>query len=176
MTEPLFSTNIGPTPTTERELLDLIHARMDRYTNGGVPRYAVAEHVGLDPEYPARILDAVVQDMWRSSGFALHGFEVKVSRSDLRRELADPSKAGAFCDCLDYFWLVVPSKTLIEGFTLPTEWGVYTAAGGGLRQVRPARRLRMAVTAYAKREPLQRSTQVALLRAVRKTYERKAMR
>ena len=161
-------------PRTEREMLDLVHARYASAFNGASPRYVVAEHVGLDPAWPARRLDAVVQDTWRSTGFAVHGIEVKVFRSDLRRELADPSKAGAFCDCLDYFWLAVPDKTIAEGMALPNEWGVLACAGSGyLRQVRPARRLRMAVAGYAEREPLPRAVQVAMLRAARKTYERR---
>ena len=177
MIKPLFAIDVPTEPTpamTERMMLDLIHARYDAITNGGVPRYVVAEHVGLDPTYPARILDAVVADTWRSGAYALHGIEIKCSRSDLVRELADPSKAGAFCAHLDYFWLAAPDQRTLRELTIPDKWGVLTVCNGSLRQARRATRLRPApVTGWQRPDPLPRLVQVALLRATRKTYERR---
>ena len=163
---------------TERTMLDLIHARYN-VKNGVAPRYVVAEHVGLDPMWPARILDAVVADMWHSSGFAVHGIEIKVSRSDLVRELADLSKSGSFCQHLDYFWLAVPDYRALRGLDIPQKWGVLTVAdcaplGVHLRQSRRAIRLRPATRNSYHLDPLPRRVQVAMLRATRKTYERKA--
>ena len=162
----------GSAPTqTERAMLDLVHARFNVH-NGVSPRYVVAEHVGLDPMWPARILDAVVADTWRSGAFALHGIEVKISRSDLVRELDDPNKAGAFCAHLDFFWLAVPDKRTIRDLAVPAKWGVLTVCNGGLRQARRATRLRpAAVTGWNRPDPLPRLVQVSMLRAVRKTYE-----
>jgi hypothetical protein len=166
-------------PMTERTMLDLVHRRFAE-SNGMAPRYVVAEHVGLDPTYPARRLDAVVADTWRSSAFALHGIEVKISRSDLVRELAVPSKAGVFCDHLDYFWIAVPDRKVLRGLTLPPKWGVLTVAFNTagtelhLRSARSAKRLRPAVVNTLDTDPLPRKIQASMLRAVRKTYEKKA--
>jgi hypothetical protein len=159
---------------TERAMLDLIHAKYGGVVNGRAPRYVVAEHVGIDPTWPTRILDAVVADMWRSSAFALHGIEVKVTRGDLVRELSDPSKAGSFCQYLDYFSIAVPDKRTFHSLALPPKWGVFTVRNGGLYMARRATRLRPAPTRWASPDPLPRPVQVAMLRATRKTYELRA--
>lgn len=120
---------------TEASLLDLLCARYATVGGNG-PRYVFMPHVRSAPGFDARrTLDAVVMDLWRSAGNALHGFEVKVSRSDWLRELADPSKAGQFLPLLDRFWIVAPrGVVLLE--ELPVGWGLLVPVGDQLRAVR----------------------------------------
>lgn len=72
-------------------------------------RYAVAEEVGLTTGFSHRRLDMMVLDCYFSNGFRIDGFEIKISTSDLRRELEDPEKS----DCI-VFNKAVSYKTLNE--------------------------------------------------------------
>lgn len=88
-------------------------------------RYAVAEEVGLTTGYSHRRLDMMVLDCYFSNGFRIDGFEIKVSTSDLRRELEDPEKHIAFFDIIDYYTLAVPkgvAEPLME--IIPKKWGI----------------------------------------------------
>lgn len=143
---------------TERSLLDLLWQKhTPRHGNG--PRWAMAEHVRDQAGFNAsRTLDAIVMDTWPSTGLALHGFEIKCSRSDWKRELAQPWKADAFTRRLDYFWVVAPSG-VVQRDELPERWGLMEPHKHGLslRTVVKARKLDP--------DPLDRSFVAALLRA-----------
>ena len=89
-------------------------------------RYAVAEEVGNQTGYQARRLDMVVVDVYRSSGFTVEGIEIKVSKSDLRKELQDSSKHNIFFDDLDYYSLAAP-REIIDKDIIPKHWGIYAA-------------------------------------------------
>lgn len=92
---------------------------------GDSRRYAVAEEVGLTTGYSHRRLDMMVLDCYESNGFRIDGIEIKVSTSDLRRELADPEKHIAFFDVIDYYTLACPSgvvEPLID--VIPKKWGI----------------------------------------------------
>lgn len=122
---------------TERSMLDLIHERYSKVNPGNGPRYVVAEHVrnqcGFGGSWgtgPLRTADAMVVDLWPSSGHLIHGFEIKVSRSDWLTELKDPEKAGAFKPYCDRWWLVVPDAAIVRD-DLPAEWGLITLAKNG---------------------------------------------
>ena len=119
---------------TERLVLDALHRRLcvrDRQV--GSLRFAVAEKVGISPTSPHRILDLVAVDTWRSTGYALHGFEVKISRSDLLRELRDLGKSRVFTDQLDTFTIAAPGDVLRgwKDLPIPPEWGVLAVAETG---------------------------------------------
>lgn len=64
-------------------------------------QYAIAEEVGLTTGFSHRRLDMMALDCYNSNGFRIDGFEIKVSTSDLRRELEDPEKHVAFFDVID---------------------------------------------------------------------------
>lgn len=88
-------------------------------------RYAIAEEVGLTTGFSHRRLDVMVLDCFASNGFRIDGFEIKISTSDLRRELEDPEKHIAFFDVIDYYTLVVPkgvAEPLME--IIPKKWGI----------------------------------------------------
>jgi hypothetical protein len=121
---------------TEREMLDLLHERFGAVDgNGGIPkpRYVKAEHVraraGLfqrnDPT--ARTADFAAVDTYPSSKCAIHGVEVKVSRSDWLRELKDPGKSAACMAWCSHWWLAVPDKAIVADGELPPGWGLLAA-------------------------------------------------
>lgn len=153
---------------TERSMLDLIHARYSKVNPGNGPRYVVAEHVrnqcgfgGWWGTGPLRTVDALVVDLWPSSGHLIHGFEVKVSRSDWLTELKDPDKAEAFRPYCDHWWLVVPDAAIVRD-DLPGGWGLLAlTASGSLRARVRAPRL--------DRKPMPFEMHAAWLRAAVKT-------
>lgn len=72
----------------------------------------------------ARSADAVVFSLWPSRGLDLHGFEIKVDRRDLVRELAAPQKADEIARYCDFWWLVLSTPKIAEGLSIPRTWGV----------------------------------------------------
>ena len=94
-----------------------------------------------------RSADAVSVNMYPSRGLTINGFEIKVDRSDWRRELADPSKAEAIAKYCDFWWVAAP-KGLIDPATLPATWGLTEVdERGGLRIKVQAKQLKsVAVT------------------------------
>lgn len=122
----------------ERDMLDRLAARYGKlYSNGpwsGL-RHVGARHVRLHPGFgPQRIADYLAVDTWRSSGYAIHGHEVKVSRSDWLAELADPGKAEAIARYCTYWWLVVSDRSIVRD-DLPDGWGLMVARGAGLAAI-----------------------------------------
>lgn len=88
-------------------------------------RYAIAEEVGLTTGYSHRRLDMMVLDCYNSNGFRIDGFEIKISTSDLRRELEDPEKHIAFFDVIDYYTIAAPAgvtEPLMD--IIPKRWGI----------------------------------------------------
>ncbi len=81
-----------------------------------------------------RWADAVAVHLWPSQGNAIHGFEIKVSRSDWAREIAAPQKAEEIEQYCDFWWLAAP-KGIVKLEELPTGWGLVEAFAGKLRVV-----------------------------------------
>lgn len=86
--------------------------------------------------------DAAALGIWPSRGYELHGYEFKVSREDLKKELRDPGKAdnvGRYCH---YWWLVVSDEKIMDGLVIPDAWGILSPTKRGsstiLRVVRKA--------------------------------------
>lgn len=118
---------------TEADMLTLLRKRHSRVGNGGSGEWAFLTHVRDEAGFSStRTLDAVALGLWPSRGFELHGFEVKVSRSDWLRELADPAKAERFIERLDRFWIVAAEGVAKPG-EMPHGWGLLVAQGDSLR-------------------------------------------
>lgn len=141
-------------------MLDRLHRRYGTvYGNG--QRYVCAEHVRSHAGFDAlRTADMIVQDTWPSKGLELIGHEIKVSRSDWLHELKQREKAEQFIRYCNRWWLVVPDAAIVRE-ELPFGWGLMVANDTGCRAVRPAPKLHA--------DPMPRSMQVAMLRAVDKT-------
>lgn len=155
---------------TEADVLRLLRNRLVRSGNGGSGEHAFLPHVRNDASFSAtRTFDAVVLDLWESRGYALHIYEVKVSRSDWLRELSKPEKADDACKIADHFWIVAPVGCVKDG-ELPPTWGLLEVGGDGeakpwkIRSKTPAPRLTPPVIAK-QAPPLQRGLVIAMLRS-----------
>ena len=105
---------------TAGDIRALLHTRFD-----DTRRYAYAEEVGNSTgAEQRRRLDMVIVDCWKSNGFAIEGIEIKISKSDLRRELQDASKHNVFYQNLDYYSLAAPAS-VVDLDLVPKQWGLY---------------------------------------------------
>ena len=84
-----------------------------------------------------RHADAVAINAYASKGFEIRGFEIKVSKSDLKSELENGIKSDEIARFCDHWFLVVP-KGLTDGFTIPPTWGIIEWTETGLRQKKKA--------------------------------------
>lgn len=69
-----------------------------------------------------RHADAVVMNLWPSRGLLIEGIEIKVSRSDWRRELENPAKAEEIARYCDKWWVVAPIG-IVQAHEVPINWG-----------------------------------------------------
>jgi hypothetical protein len=152
-----------PNGLTEGDLLAMLEKRYSATNPGNGPRYVYARHVRSHAGFfwgqaGNRTADFVALDTWESK-LALHGHEVKVSRSDWLTELKHPEKAQEFIPYMHYWWLVVSHRSIVRDGELPDGWGLIAPRGNGLAAVRPARR-------NADVQPLPLSRMAAFCRAI----------
>lgn len=152
-----------PTSTLkERDVLAALRAKHAKNGNGDAGEYAFLIHVrdaaGFDAK---RTIDAIAVSLWPSRGLVIDAFEVKVSRSDWQRELAQPAKAEVACRIADRFWIAAPPGVVQAG-ELPETWGLVEVTGRGLRTVKAAPLLHGGKT---RGRPISRDLLVCLLRA-----------
>ncbi len=108
------------------------------------PAWALLQHVRNQTGFKkatVRTADAMALSLYPSNGICLHGFEIKVSASDLRKELTDPTKAAEFSEYCDYWWIVLGDESLMKGVEIPETWGILASKGTGLGVVRQAPKL-----------------------------------
>jgi hypothetical protein len=91
--------------------------------------FEVSEGTG---SFSGRRADAVVMNIWPSKAYQLNVFEVKVSRSDFKTEVADLTKWQAVGKYADFFWLACPVG-LVKPDEVPEAWGLMELTKGGLR-------------------------------------------
>jgi hypothetical protein len=164
--------------TTERQMLDLLAARYDQNAGNG-QRWVIADQVRNGTGFygwseqlqrcagTVRTADFVAVDGWESKRHAIHGHEVKVSRSDWLTELRDPEKSVQWRSWCNYWWLVVSDASIVHPHELPAGWGLLVLTGRRLvaRHKAPRR------TA----EPMPLPVQIGLMRSVAKTAARHAV-
>lgn len=149
----------APMSHTESTMFDLLCQKYSGDDWVCIPQ--VPSGTGLDKKTTA---DAVAMSLWPSRGLELHGFEIKVSRSDWLAELKKPAKAESISRYCDRWWLVA-DKGVANKDELPKGWGLLVPHGNGLRSV---------VTAeLTDAEPMTRSILAGLLRASDKFRERR---
>lgn len=81
-----------------------------------------------------RHADAVVMNLWPSRGLDIEGIEIKVSRSDWRRELAIPEKSEPIQRFCNKWWVVAPSG-IVQLHELPSLWGLMEVNPNGAMRV-----------------------------------------
>lgn len=70
-----------------------------------------------------RHADAVAMNLWPSRGLAIHGIEIKASRGDWQKELANPAKAEEIHRHCDFWWLVTANGVVKDIGEIPPGWG-----------------------------------------------------
>lgn len=115
--------SVGEAVTTSdrvrtREVLEALRRNLDG------SKWAALEEVNR--------IDLLAVGCWRSTGYRWHGYEVKVSRSDWRRELSKPGKAQ---DHLCHAWTVVTLPGVIKPGELPAGWGHSEMRGNRIHHV-----------------------------------------
>ena len=98
----------------------------------GKPEYAFLRQVRNTTGYGPRIrtADAIAMGLWPSRGLYLHGFEIKVSRSDWAHELKQPAKAEEMARYCHFWWLAVPDGSIVQDGELPNPWGLVEVGSG----------------------------------------------
>lgn len=142
----------APQPTTARALVELLrrhYLRDDRHPAG-----IFAPDIQA-PGPTLRKADLIWLGCTAAAGSELQGHEIKISRVDLQRELADLTKSDPWQRYCDRWWLVVPHVSIIAGLELPESWGVLLPPSGrrtrGMTVHRKAPRLEPAEQAPALR-------------------------
>lgn len=115
-----------------------------------------------------RRADAVYLGFTRTPGWCIDVCEIKVSRADLQREIAQPTKTDAWYPHCTRFWIVAPGSDVAPPESLPEGWGLMVPGKRGRRfrvlrepAVRePVVTLPLLIT-LAKKMDLQRSEQVS---------------
>lgn len=103
------------------------------------PEWAIMWEVGEGTgARSGRFADAVMMSLWPSRGLELHGVEIKVSRSDWKREAADPSKAEAVAKYCDRWWIHTPPGVVSDLSELPPMWGLREFDGAKWKTIREA--------------------------------------
>ena len=103
-----------------------------RDMHSDVSRWVTAEEVPVKTGGGSRRLDFVAMECWESRGHALWGFEVKVSKADLGREIRDPSKHTCFFECLDYSSIAAPEE-IVDVNKVPEAWGIAVVRDNEIR-------------------------------------------
>lgn len=87
-----------------------------------------------------RFADAVIMSLWPSRGLELHGVEIKVSRSDWRREAADPKKAETIAKYCDRWYVHTAPGVIQDLAEVPPLWGLREFDGKRWKTLREATR------------------------------------
>ncbi len=118
--------------TTARDLYQMICSRYAS-DKGFVVVPEVGDRTG---GHTSRHIDAMAVNLWPSK-YAVISFEIKVSTSDWRKELDDPTKRAAFEMQSNEFVFVAP-KGIIPKHEVPEGLGLLETHGSGLRwTIRP---------------------------------------
>ncbi len=105
--------------------------------------YLHIQEAPLDHGRQGRKLDTLVLSLWQSRGHERDGVEIKVSRSDWTREIAQPAKADEWWAHVHRFWIAMPADLALkvrDDGTLPTGWGLLACTLDGAQVlVKPSR-------------------------------------
>lgn len=120
---------------TARDIKDALHARYNKRSQGREgERYVCLEEARSGAGFQGNRgqCDFLAINTWRSRGMELIGHEVKVSRSDWKAELADPSKAERFARFCRRWYVAAPSALASDiKHELPPAWGLLSISDNG---------------------------------------------
>jgi hypothetical protein len=100
----------------------------------------VRDATGYSLEGTRRYADAIAMGMYPYMGLDLYGFEFKVSKSDLNRELNMPEKAESIMRYCDFWFLVTPPGLTVPE-KVPANWGLIEVKDGRFKYKKKAPRL-----------------------------------
>jgi len=111
-------------PTTAREIIDALRKRFGnaymRHRWAKFEEFRVGTGFGRGAE---QRVDLWVMGMWQTNRMARIAYEVKMSRSDFRRELAQPTKRRQALLISNEFWFAAPFD-VIPPDEVPLECGL----------------------------------------------------
>lgn len=112
----------------------ILAALRERYA---APAFALFPHVRNRTGYGnvTRTADAIVMSLFPSRGLHISGIEIKSSRGDFLRELAEPDKAEEIARHCDYWILAIGDRDIVRTGELPATWGLLAPAAGKLKMV-----------------------------------------
>lgn len=151
----LFTSTAPETPkasdrtTTARDVVAMLqrHYLPEGRPAGGVLAIEIGAPDGT------RRADAVWAPFTIAGGDGLIGHEIKVTRSDVLAELADPAKADPWAQYCTQWWLTVSDPALVAGLDIPEAWGIMAPPSGrrtrSMTILRPALRRKVGNTGPA---------------------------
>jgi len=129
------------TPAPKLNAKDMIEMLRRHYLPEGRPAGGVFAPEIMSPD-GRRKADLIWQSVTKAGEYRLVGHEVKVSRSDVIAEIQDPTKAEAWMQFCDQWWLVVSDPEMLKGLEIPETWGIMAPPSGRLKRsmtvVKPA--------------------------------------
>lgn len=132
--------------TTAKDMLEMLRAHYRGTPSKPMPGYLADE---IQAPNSARRADALWLPLDGYRRGQIIGHEIKVARSDVMAELADPMKAEAWGQYCDAWWLVVPDVALLRDLDIPDGWGIMTPPSAKSR----SKRLMTVVRAAPARKP-----------------------
>lgn len=102
-----------------------------------MPGYTYMQEVRDATGFDAvRSADAIAIGMYRSRGLLMHGFEMKVSRTDWLKELTQPEKAESWMRFCHHWSLVISDASFVHEGELPETWGMYAPVKGKMKCIK----------------------------------------
>lgn len=111
-----------PTSSNDITANDILVHLNDMYSDPN--QYVCAAEVSPRTGAWERRIDFLVMNCYDSEQLKIQGYEIKISKADLKRELEDPDKHAVFFDAIDFYWLIAPKQVLENIDLIPTKWGV----------------------------------------------------
>lgn len=96
------------------------------------PEWATFAEMRTETGGVGRSIDLWVMNLWHSKRYVRIAYEIKVSRSDFARELADPRKRQAAESISNECYFATPPG-LVMVDEVPEGWGLIEATKGGMR-------------------------------------------
>lgn len=111
-----------PTSSNDITANDILVHLNDMYSDPN--QYVCAAEVSPRTGAWERRIDFLVMNCYDSEQLKIQGYEIKISKADLKRELEDPDKHAVFFDAIDFYWLIAPKQVLDNIDLIPPKWGV----------------------------------------------------